>query len=256
MKPYYDEGGITIYHGDNREVLPIVADAFGPVDLVFTSPPYNLGISPGGCGSGFYTPSRSGRTATKWSGFNGYEIHDDAMPMNEYEQWQRWVLDLCWQMCSRRGAIFYNHKPRIFFGEVWLPTVLNPGLPLRQIIMWDPTTRGVALGKRHYTPYVQWLMLFAREQYEISYAASADGDLWRVPMDKFTGDHPAPFPQALPARAMRAAPAGLALDPHMGSGSTLAAARACGWRAIGIDSNERYCELAVSRVRAPMLEFV
>jgi site-specific DNA-methyltransferase (adenine-specific) len=38
MKPYYDEGGITIYHGDCREILPDIAD--GSVDLVLTDPPY------------------------------------------------------------------------------------------------------------------------------------------------------------------------------------------------------------------------
>ncbi len=103
MKPYYEQDGITLYCGDNRDVLPALDIE---VDLVFTSPPYNLGASPGGCGSGFYTPSRGGRSASKWSGFNGYGTHDDAMSLEEYESWQRDVLRWSWQLCSRRGPFF------------------------------------------------------------------------------------------------------------------------------------------------------
>ena len=43
MKPYYEHGGITIYHGDCREVLPTL----GPVDHVITDPPYGIGYSTG-----------------------------------------------------------------------------------------------------------------------------------------------------------------------------------------------------------------
>ena len=41
MKPYYDQGGITIYHGDCREILPTL-DA---VDLVLTDPPYGIALN-------------------------------------------------------------------------------------------------------------------------------------------------------------------------------------------------------------------
>lgn len=64
---------------------------------------------------------------------NGYADHDDKMPMDEYEEWQRACLSAMWERCS--GAIFYNHKPRPL-GELWLPLRLNPELPLRQIITW------------------------------------------------------------------------------------------------------------------------
>ena len=40
MKPYYDDGQITIYHGDCREILPTLE----PVDLVLTDPPYELSL--------------------------------------------------------------------------------------------------------------------------------------------------------------------------------------------------------------------
>ena len=43
MTPYYERGGITIYHGDARDVLPTL----GTVDLVLTDPPYGIGEAAG-----------------------------------------------------------------------------------------------------------------------------------------------------------------------------------------------------------------
>jgi len=67
---YYDEDGITLYCADNRDVLPSLE---ANVDLVFTSPPYNAGLTPGGNGRGFY------KHRTQKS-FKGYGVYDDAMP--------------------------------------------------------------------------------------------------------------------------------------------------------------------------------
>lgn len=251
MTPYYEAEGIVIFCCDNREALPALAA--GSVDLVFTSPPYNIGLSPGGCGSGFYPRSRGGRDFSKWAGFSGYDGYSDAMPQAEYEAWQRDVLRWCWTALSERGAIFYNHKPRIVFKQAWLPLVLNPDLPLRQIIYWDGD-RGFGLGDGHFCPAVEWIMLFAREGFRLKdRRASALTDMWRIPSDKGT-DHPAAFPVALPGRAIAAA-AGVALvlDPHMGTGSTLLAAKSAGVRAIGIESSEAYCEIAARRLSQGVL---
>jgi site-specific DNA-methyltransferase (adenine-specific) len=250
VKPYYEQDGITIYHGDNREVLPALDVE---VDLVFTSPPYNIGLSPGGCGSGFYPRSRGGRDFSKWRGFSGYGVHNDAMPQAEYETWQQDVLRWCWAALSDCGAIFYNHKPRIVFKQAWLPLVLNPGLPLRQIIVWDGD-RGFGLGDAHFCPAAEWIMLFARDQFALtSRQASALTDIWRIPSEKHS-QHPAPFPVALPGRAIAStSSSGLVLDPHMGSGTTLIAAKSAGRRAIGIEIEERYCEIAAKRLSQGVL---
>jgi len=128
--PYYDDGQITLYHGRCEDILPTL----DPVDLIFTSPPYNLGVSTGG---GFAAP---GRETGLWSGgplADGYGEHDDAMPWDEYVAWQQDVLRLCWAQLTEAGAIFYNHKPRVQAGALITPLVLNPGLPVRQIVVWD-----------------------------------------------------------------------------------------------------------------------
>lgn len=249
MTPYYDEDGIIIYHGDCREVLPTL-DQF---DIAFTSPPYNLNCvtKPGG---GFDGLKPGTGRAGKWHGgalANGYADFGDDMPMGEYDDWQRDCLRLLW---AHVDAIFYNHKPRPWLGEILLPLRLNPGLPLRQIIIWA-RAGGINASPSHYTPTHEWIMLLADPEWRLkSKAASMVGDVWRVPAASNT-EHPAPFPLALPARAIETTGAQSVIDPFMGSGTTLRAAKDAGIRAIGIEISERYCEIAVQRLAQGVLEF-
>lgn len=247
--PYYDHGGITIYHGDCRAVLPFVKG----VDLIFTSPPYNKALRVDGNWTGVQpSAARMGRLS------EGYGEHDDALPMDEYVNWQRSALRYCWRSLSPEGAIFYNHKPRLVYRDpstshgVWLPLALNPGLPVRQILIWV-TGAGVTLVPTAFAPSHEWIIVFARDAWRLrSRAASAAGDAWIVPPESSSG-HPAPFPVALPARAIEATAPNLVADPFMGSGTTLRAAKDAGVRAIGIEIEERYCEIAAKRLAQEVL---
>lgn len=246
MKPYYDEGGITIYHADCRDVLPTM----GPiVDVVVTSPPYNraLRIDKG------WTGVQS--EAAKLGRFrDGYDVHDDAMPFIEYEQWQAEMLRLMWATLADDGAIFYNHRPRILEGALWTPLQIKSGLPLRQIIVWV-TGAGVNIMPGAFAGAHEWIMLLAKPAFRLLDAAtSAHGDVWQIPPAK-ASEHPAPFPLAIPTRALTATGAESVLDPFMGSGTTLRAAKNLGCRAIGIDTSERYCEIAARRLGQEVFEF-
>lgn len=245
MKPYYDEGGITIYHGDCWDVLPSLPLA----DLIFTSPPYNLGVTTGG---GF--PKNHGKWRAAVDGLgSGYGVYNDARPSVEYEWWQRETLSRCWARLTDTGAIFYNHKPRVQNRETWLPLVLNPGLPLRQIIVWA-RAGGMNYAPTHYVPTHEWIMVFAKPDWRLkSKAASGIGDVWRVSQEP--SDHPAPFPLRLPAFAIESTSPRLVIDPFMGSGTTLRAAKDAGVHAIGVDISERYCEMAVKRLGQEVLDF-
>jgi modification methylase len=66
-------------------------------------------------------------------------------------------------------------------------------------------------------------------------------------------DHPCPFPLILPATAISVTEPRLVLDPFMGTGTTLRAAKDHGVRAIGIERSERYCELAAQRLAQEVL---
>lgn len=258
MTPYYDEGGITIYHGDCLEVLPVID--LGPgVDMVFTSPPYNLGVSAGG-GFGHYSDEAGLRQrggGGKWTGgalAHGYAEHDDAMPPHEYEVWQRKALEAMWETLTPEGAIFYNHKPRVQARELWSPLSLNPGLPIRQIITWA-RSGGMNFAPTHYVPTYEWIIVFAQPGWRLkSKAASGVGDVWRIPQES-NPHHPAPFPLRLPATAIESAGPRSILDPFMGSGTTLRAAKDAGIPAVGIEKSERYCEIAVQRLAQGVLEF-
>lgn len=255
MTPYYADGRVTLYHGDCRDVLPNLSG----VDLVVTSPPYNLGVTTGG-GFGHWKDGQSHGGRGKWIAAMhdgdgiGYDSHDDAMPYEEYRMWQHLVLSLCWNTLSDRGAIYYNHKPRVQASELWLPLALNPGLPVRQIIIWA-RTGGMNFAPTHYVPTHEWIVVFAKPAFRLKHrAASGVGDVWRIPQD---GDnaHPAPFPIGLPARAIETTAPSLVLDPFAGSGTTLRAAKDAGIRAIGIEISERYCEMAAKRLAQDVLPF-
>jgi modification methylase len=257
MTVYYEEDGITIYHGDCREVLPTLP----AVDLIFTSPPYNLGTTSGGGlpayakAMGHYpTNSRMGKRGGggKWTGgalAYGYEGYGDAMPHEEYVAWQQDITRLCWARLSDRGAMFYNHKPRVLAGILVSPfAYVAPELPIRQVVIWA-RAGGVNFNPAFYGSTHEWIVIVAKPDWRLrDQSASGVGDVWRFPQHAGDIDHPAPFPVQLPARAIETAAPGLVLDPFMGSGTTLIAARAAGRRAIGIEIEERYCEIAAKRL--------
>lgn len=250
--PYYADDLVALYHGDCLELLP----ALGTADLIFTSPPFNLGITTGG-GFGHWKDGQTRGGQGKWGGTNAngitYTDHDDAMPPAEYEDWQRDVLRACWAQLTDRGAIFYNHKPRVQASTLWLPLALNPGLPLRQVIVWA-RAGGMNFAPTHYVPTHEWIMVFAKPAFRLkNKGASGIGDVWRVNQEP--SDHPAPFPLGLPARAIESTAPGLVMDPFAGSGTTLRAAKDSGVRAIGIEISERYCEMAAKRLAQEAFDF-
>jgi modification methylase len=267
VTPYYSRNGITIYCADNADILPTLSG----IDLVITSPPYNLGIQadakPTGADFGERTPVRA--KGHKWSGdkwsaqklrngkgsklgafalADGYATYNDAMPPDKYIAWQQSFLRATWKTLSPTGAIYYNHKPRIQAGILQTPFELNPGLPLRQIIIWK-RAGGVNFSPAHYLPTHEWIMILAKPDFRLkSQGASGAGDVWDFPQES-NNPHPAPFPIGLPARAIETTNAALICDPFMGSGTTLRAAQDAGKAAIGIELSESYCSMAVERLR-------
>jgi site-specific DNA-methyltransferase (adenine-specific) len=235
MTPYYSDDAVTIYHGDCREILPGISG----VGQVLTSPPYNLN-GDGNNSAGTYFR----RLAT------GYASHSDDMPREEYVEWQKQVVRLCWDTLAVDGAIYYNHKPRVGGDRVRLPLELIPlDLPIRQIITWD---RGSGFNRQrtYYCPSYEWVILVAKPAFRTN--TRSEFDVWRVSLDP-PSEHPAPFPLSLATLAIRTTDAQVVLDPFMGSGTTLRAAKDLGRKAIGIEIEERYCEIAAKRMAQEVL---
>jgi modification methylase len=255
IDPYHVEDAGIIYCGAWEDILPKLPK----VSLIITSPPYNMGVSTGGgFASKFVKNHSGGRTkgqVGKWSGgklADGYKDHSDAMLWEEYIAWQRYFLSWCWEKLTDTGAIFYNHKPRQRDLELWLPTALNPGLPLRQIIIWA-RAGGINFAPTHYMPTCEWIMLLAKSGFRLrDKGASGAGDVWYIPQEVGT-EHPAPFPIKLPKTIIETTGAATVYDPFLGSGTTAVAAKELGRKFIGIEISEEYCRMAVKRLRQGVL---
>lgn len=250
VTPYYADESVTLHHGDCLATMAGMAD--DTFDLIFTSPPYNLGVSSGG---GFAAP---GRKAGRWSGgalADGYTDHDDAMPFQEYAEWQGDVLRECWRLIKPTGAIYYQHKPRVQAGVLQTPLGLIPnGMPVRQVIIWHRGS-GMNFAPTHYVPAHEWIVVIAGPEFRLkNKGASGHTDVWRAA--PVTGNpHPAPFPQILVDKAIESTGATSVLDPFVGSGTTLRAAKDAGIRGVGIELSERYCRSIVDLMGQEVLPF-
>jgi site-specific DNA-methyltransferase (adenine-specific) len=235
---------IRIHQGDCLEVMrTLPAKSF---DLIFTSPPYNLRTTTGGGfprGSSIWPNAAIG---------NGYASYQDKMPHEDYVAWQHEVLSECWRLLTDNGAIYYNHKPRPQGGVLQVPLELNPGLPLRQIVLWDRGS-GVNFSNSHYQPVSEWIMIFARPKFRLLGRSGAK-DVWSIPYERSAGAnrnlHPAPFPLALPALAIKTTGARNVLDPFLGSGTTGVAAKQAGAAFTGIEIDPGYVAMAKARIMA------
>lgn len=205
MNPYYhdERSGITIYHADCREVLPILE----PVDLVLTDPPYGLGDRWQGGG---------------WSTKEKFDIVRDwdAAPTSD---------DLI--------KLVINHaKQSIVWGGNYysLP-------PSRGWLIWHKPDSPPTLADAE----LAWTNRDMNTRIIRHSIAATNAE--RV-------GHPSQKPLPVMIWCLSLYPNAITiLDPFMGSGTSLVAAKQLGRRAIGIETEERYCEIAVKRLEQECL---
>jgi modification methylase len=212
------------------------------VDLIVTSPPYNLKNSTG-------NGMKDGRGG-KWKNaslVNGYSHHDDNMPHDEYVLWQRECLKEMLRIIPDDGAIFYNHKWRVQGGLLQNRQDIVSGFPVRQIIIWR-RKGGINFNPGYFLPTYEVIYLIAKPDFRLVPKANAHGDVWEFKQES-KNKHPAPFPVPLIKRIISSTSAKTILDPFMGSGTTALAARNLGRNFIGIDISPEYCKMARERVK-------
>ena len=199
------------------------------IDLVVTSPPYNL---------------RSGGRCRGWPGYDGY---GDDLPHDEYVAWQQECLREMHRVIKPTGAIFYNHAPRIHQGVQWRHEDILEPFHVRQTVIWHR-----AGGKNHnphyITPSYEYIYVMAKSGFRVAPDWTM-GDVWKMGQEKkrWIPEVPA-FPVELPQNAIRATGAKVVLDCFMGSGTTAVAAVLEGADYIGIEQSARYCAVARERV--------
>lgn len=226
--------------GDCVEVMSKLPE--GSIDLIVTSPPYNLKNSTG-------NGMKDGRGG-KWSNaglIEGYSHHNDNMPHGEYVKWQRDCLTEMMRLIPDDGAIFYNHKWRVQNGLLQDRQDIVKGFPVRQILIWK-RKGGINFNAGYFLPTYEVIYLIAKPKFKLAPKANALGDVWEIMQDT-KNPHPAAFPVDLIERIIRSTNAKVILDPFIGSGTTAIAAKNLKRDYIGIDISPEYLKMAEDRIK-------
>lgn len=226
--------------GDAIEIMGKIPPGF--IDLVITSPPYNIKNS---TGNGL----KDGRGG-KWASAGlqkGYTNHDDCMPHEKYVKWQRESLEKMMQIIPDTGAIFYNHKWRVQDGVLQDRQDIVSGFPVRQIIIWK-RKGGLNFNPGYFLPTYEVIYVIAKPKFKLIPKANAYGDVWEFTQE-MKNDHPAAFPVSLIDRIVCSTNAKTILDPFMGSGTTAISAINFKRKYVGIDISPEYCEMARERIK-------
>jgi DNA modification methylase len=236
VKPYYDQGGITIYHADALQVLAELGDR---VDAVVCDPPYASGARTEQAKRSSGQMLRGQRFATP--------IENDQMTTHGFVWLMREMLYAVRPMLPDGGSILsfidWRQWPNL------LGAVESVNYRVNTMVVWDKASFGMGNGFRQQHE----LIMHASKGVPTAHSRSV-GNVLSYPR-RNTKDHPSPKPIALMARLLEvvAPGGGLVLDPFMGAGATLLAAKETGRKAIGIEIEERYCEIAAERLGQEVL---
>ena len=231
--------------GDAISVMKEIPN--GKVDLIVTSPPYNLKNSTG-------NGMKDGRGG-KWANAalqNGYSHYDDNMPHEKYAMWQKECLKEMIRIIPEDGAIFYNHKWRVQAGLLQDRQDIVKDFPVRQIIIWR-RKGGLNFNAGYFLPTYEVIYLIAKPKFKLAPKANAYGDIWEFTQE-MNNSHPAAFPIKLIDRIISSTNTKIILDPFMGSGTTAISALKYGRKYIGIDISPTYCKMAEDRIKQHLLQ--
>lgn len=215
--PYYTDEWVTLWHGDCRELLDWCT--FGQV--LVTDPPYGTESAGWDVSYGRGQNRRHGGTAVPGviANDSGTEVRDAVLGL-------------------------WGARPALVFGS---PRKSDPPGEWADRLVWDKKRMGMNAGPwryRHESIYVT--TGFERT------SDSASSVLVCFPDQ---AEHIHAKPLALMVELVAAAPPGVIADPFAGSGSTLVAAKQMGRSAIGVELEERYCEIAANRLAQDVLDF-
>lgn len=225
MPPYYEQDGIAIYHGDCLDVLPTLPAC----DLVVTDPPYSFGLA-------------STAQETKAGGWGDL--------MNSATFYTVWLRECRRLTENRQGAAWVFNSWRSF--PILARAAYEAAWPITSLLVWDKEWIGPG-GPQGLRPSYELAALFSHQNFQIPDRGVPD--IWRCKASSFKPWHPAEKPIQLLQRILLTSGGGLVLDPFMGSGSTLVAAKALGCRAMGIEVEEKYCEVAATRLAQGVIPF-
>jgi site-specific DNA-methyltransferase (adenine-specific) len=222
--PYYDHAGIQIFHADCRDILPHLPK----VDLVLTDPPYGIDYAK-------------------------YASHADDSAA--YPMWMWPTLRVSESLIENGWMVVFQTEKHVTKWAEWFPREFRlMALPK----VFGQIGRELPARQTDYALYWSagnppWPKIKASSELLRNWFVSRDvaATSKRIP------GHPCPRPLDTMKYLARcfAASGSLILDPFMGSGTTLVAAKNLGRRAIGIEIEERYCEIAAKRLEQEVFAF-
>jgi DNA modification methylase len=231
MKPYYQDGVVRIYHGDCREILPTLPK----VDLVLSDPPYGSGLnvnyaerfSPQPGSKRWWSCSDSRKLNVRHSPIIGDDVAFEPSVVLEIDAYAHVLWGANWyasRLPDSGGWLVWDKRNGV-------RDVSEADWPMSEAeLAWTDIGKGVRVF-RH-----TWFGLIRDSERGEHY-------------------HPTQKPTALMRWCIeKSKTKGVVLDPFMGSGTTLRAAKDLNRQAIGIEIEERYCEIAAKRMAQEVLE--
>jgi site-specific DNA-methyltransferase (adenine-specific) len=245
---FFDNGQIRILNEDIFTTKKIAPES---IDLVVTSPPYNVDIK--------------------------YSSHDDQLTYDQYLTFSRRWMKRCYSWLKDDGRFCLNipldknKGGQQSIGADLTTIAKKIGFAYHSTIIWNEgnISRRTAWGSwaSASAPYViapvELIVVLYKNSWKKT-SGSKESDIskkefvqWTNGLWTFNGEskkkigHPAPFPLELPLRCMKlfSFVGDTVLDPFTGSGSTLVAVSQCNRKGIGIEIDPCYCELAVTRIK-------
>lgn len=222
---------MKVIKGDCLEVLKTIENE--SIDIVFTSPPYNLG-------NGHHT------------GGKRHKAYNDNMPEIEYQQWQMNILNECFRVLKASGSLIYNHKNRIKNGVQITPYewLLKTPFTIKQELVWFNGSQN--FDKIRFYPMterVYWLTKSPRTKLinSINHHDFWAKDEWRAVGTK--GQHTRAFPEKMVEDILTCFPESeVVLDPFAGSGTVGVVCKKMGKDYILIEKEDNYIKLINERL--------
>lgn len=216
---YYQDPFVTLYHGDCLEVSEWLA-----ADVLVTDPPYGISWETHG----------GGRDLRNWAPRQPREgIANDHSTEARDAALKEW-----------------GDKPAVVFGA---PLVAPPGGAIQALVWQKPEDSGI-VGAR-FVWRRDWEAIYLLGRWPVSRPNRSSVIRSHGGMERYRNGHPHAKPEPLLASLIAECPSGTIADPFAGSGSTLVAAKALGRKAIGVELEERYCEIAARRLAQDVLDF-
>jgi site-specific DNA-methyltransferase (adenine-specific) len=218
MKPYYDQDGIVLYHADCRDAVQWLE-----ADVLLTDPPYGIKWP-----SGQLHNDRAIRDAATMSiiGDEDSSVRDDVLEM--WGKQKQAVIFGSWRI---------TRPERVAHRLIWNKEGRHPGVSPCAVF---PNDEEIYLIGDGWVGPPMPTVLTTREQ--------------RSLQPELIG-HPTPKPINLIHKLISKCYGGAIADPFAGSGSILVAAKQCRRPAIGVEIEERYCEIAATRLSQSILPF-